>query len=187
MKVSSCNTNDDDCATIREYSFAQELVNNIPYRAMTVLGTAVFAVGFRNSAWILVAASAYLAYGAVGAFWIIIFVCPYCRYWNSRSCPCGYGCISGWFRDKSPVECFDEKFKKHIPVIVPLWSIPLFAGLPVVVYRFSWMLLVLLVIFSLDTFVILPLVSTKHGCKECPRKNLCLWIKLTDKSVGQAV
>jgi len=184
MKVSSYNTNDDNCATMQEYSSAQELVNNIPYIVMTVLGTAVFAVGFRNSTWGLIAAATYLAYGAAGAFWIIIFVCPYCRYWNSRSCPCGYGRISARFRDKSPVECFDEKFKKHIPVIVPLWFIPLFAGLPVVIYSFSWMLLVLLVIFALDAFVILPLISTKHGCKECPQKNMCPWIKLTGKSTS---
>jgi len=114
MKVSTDNTNDGSCPTMREYSSAQELVNNIPYIAMTVLGTVVFIVGFRNSSWGLIAAVAYLAYGAAGAFWIMIFVCPYCRYWNSRSCPCGYGRIAVRFREKSPVECFDEKFKKHI-------------------------------------------------------------------------
>jgi len=169
---------------MKEYSSAQELVNNIPYIVMTVLGTAVLAVGFRNSTWSLIASVTYLAYGIAGAFWIMMFVCPYCRYWNSRSCPCGYGRISAWFRDKSPVECFDEKFKKHIPVIVSLWFIPLLAGLLVVIYNFSWMLLILLVIFTLDAFVILPLISTKHGCKECPQKDMCPWIKLTGKSTS---
>ena len=187
MIVSSNNTNDENCLNMREYSSAQELVNNIPYMAMTVLGTAIFIVGFRSSAWGLIVAAAYLAYGAAGAFWIMIFVCPYCRYWNSRSCPCGYGRIAARFREKSPVECFDEKFKKHIPVIVPLWFIPILAGLPVVIRSFSWTLLALLVIFALDAFVVLPLISTKHGCKECPQKDLCPWMKLRGKSAGLTV
>ena len=163
---------------MREYTFAQELINNIPYIAMTVLGTAIFVVDFGSSTWGMIAAAAYLAYGVAGAFWIMIFVCPYCGYWNSRSCPCGYGRIAARFRKKSPVECFDEKFKKHIPVIVPLWFIPILAGLPVVIRSFSWTPLVLLIIFALDAFVVLPLVSTKHGCRECPQKDLCPWMKL---------
>jgi hypothetical protein len=58
------------------------------------------------------------------------------------------------------------------------------AGLPVVIRNFSWTLLVLLFIFAVDAFVILPLISTKHGCKEYPQKDLCLWMKLKDKSAG---
>jgi len=175
------DTNDEGCQDRRQYTFAQELINNIPYIAMTALGAAVLLVGFPSSAWGPILAAAYLAYGVAGAFWIILFVCPFCRYWNSRSCPCGYGRIAARLRDKSPVECFDEKFKKHIPVIVPLWFIPLLAGLPVVVRSFSWTLLVLLLVFALDAFAVLPLISTKHGCKECPQKDLCPWMKLRGK------
>jgi hypothetical protein len=163
---------------MQEYSHAQELINNIPYIAMTLLGTAIFIAALGGSAWGLAAACAYLSYGATGAFWIMIFVCPYCRYWDTSSCPCGYGRIAAKFREKSPIDCFDEKFKKHIPVIVPLWFIPILAGVPLVIRSFSWPLLVLLVIFALDAFVVLPLVSTKHGCKECPQKDLCPWMKL---------
>jgi hypothetical protein len=172
---------------MREYSPAQELINNIPYASMTVLGTVIFVVGFGSSAWGLTAAAAYLAYGAAGAFWIMIFVCPYCRYWNSRSCPCGYGRIAAKFREKSPVDRFNEKFRRHIPVIVPLWFIPVVAGLPLIIRSFSWVLLILLVIFALDAFVVLPLVSTKHGCKECPQKDTCPWMKGKSKpAVSQA-
>jgi len=168
------NTSD---VTMRQYSSMQELINNIPYATMTLLGTVIFIVAFNNLAWALIAAGAYLIYGIAGALWIMIFVCPYCRYWNTRSCPCGYGRIAAKFRNKSAVDCFDEKFKKHIPVIVPLWFIPILAGGPVLVSRFSWLLLVLLIIFALDAFVVLPLVSTQHGCKECPQKVTCPWMK----------
>jgi hypothetical protein len=166
---------------MREYSPAQELINNIPYIAMTVLGTAIFVVCFGGSVWGLLAGAAYLVYGAAGAFWIMIFVCSYCGYWNTRTCPCGYGRIAAKLRAKKPIECFDEKFKKHIPVIVPLWFIPILAGVPVVIRSFSWPLLILLVVFALNAFVVLPLVSTKHGCKECPQKDLCPWMKSKSK------
>jgi hypothetical protein len=183
MKVSN-NTIDENCSDMREYSYTEELVNNIPYIVMTILGTIIFAVGFSSSVLGLITAAAYLAYGITGAFWIMIFVCPYCRYWNSRSCPCGYGRIAARFREKSSVECFNEKFKRHIPVIVPLWFIPILVGLPIIMRNFSWTLLVLLFIFTLDAFVVLPLISTKHGCKECPQKDLCPWMKLRGKPAG---
>jgi hypothetical protein len=183
-EISNNNPDHEDAASIREYSPAQELINNIPYLAMTMLGTVIFVATLGSSAWGLIAAAAYLAYGLMGALWIMIFVCPYCGYWNTRSCPCGYGRIAARFRKKKPIESFSEKFKKHIPVIVPLWFIPVLVGLPLVIRSFSWTLLVLLVVFALEAFVILPLVSTKHGCKGCPQKDSCPWMK--DKAVQSA-
>ena len=167
--------------TMREYSSLQELINNIPYITMTLIGTAIFIVAFGKSALALTAAVAYMIYGIAGALWIMVFVCPYCRYWNTRACPCGYGRIAAKFRGKSDVDCFSEKFKRHIPVIVPLWFIPILAGGPVLAGRFSWPLLVLLITFALVAFVILPLVSTQHGCKECPQKDTCPWMKRKTK------
>jgi hypothetical protein len=175
------NTGDQ---TMRQYSQAQELINNTPYIIMTLLGTIIFIEAFGNLVWGLTAAGAYFIYGIAGAVWIMIFVCPYCRYWNTRSCPCGYGRIAAKFRSKSAVDCFSEKFKKHIPVIVPLWFIPILAGGLVLVGRFSWLLLVLLIIFALDAFVVLPLVSTRHGCKECPQRDTCPWMKHKVKHIG---
>jgi len=177
------NSNDQP---MRQYLPAQQLINNIPYATMTLLGTVIFIVAFSISAWGLTSAGAYLTYGVAGIFWIMVFVCPHCRYWNTNSCPCGYGQIAAKFRGKSAVDCFDEKFKKHIPVIVPLWFIPILAGVPVLVSRFSWLLLALLIIFALDAFVVLPLVSIQHSCKECPQKVTCPWMKNKAKSGGQS-
>jgi hypothetical protein len=180
-KEISDNPDHQDNASLREYSPAQELINNIPYLAMTVLGTVIFVAALGGSVWGLIAAGAYLAYGLMGAFWIMVFVCPFCGYWNTRFCPCGYGRIAAKFCKKKPIECFSEKFKKHIPVIVPLWLIPVLVGVPLVIRSFSWTLLVLLVVFALDAFVVLPLVSTKHGCKECPQRDSCPWMKRKSK------
>ena len=76
-EISNDNPDHEDAASIREYSPAQELINNIPYLAMTMLGTVIFLATLGSSAWGLMAAAAYLAYGLMGAVWIMIFVCPY--------------------------------------------------------------------------------------------------------------
>lgn len=97
------SNNDGSCVdnrSIREYSPAQELLNNLPYIVMILLGSAILIVCFVNSALGLIISSVYLIYGLIGALWIIIFLCPYCGYWNTRSCPCGYGRIAARFQEK---------------------------------------------------------------------------------------
>jgi hypothetical protein len=164
------------CETLRQYSGSEALVNNLPYIAMALLGSAILLLGFHGSAWAWLAGGAYLLYGAAGALWIMIFVCPYCHFWNTTACPCGYGKIAARLRDKKDGERFREKFRTHIPVIVPLWIIPALFGVIVVVRSFSWSLLILLIIFAVDAFIILPLLSRKHGCSECPQKDDCPWM-----------
>ena len=83
------------------YTHFQELVHNIPYIAMCVLGAAVMLVALGVTFWGVTTAIAFIAYGILGAVWIMIFVCPYCGYWNTRSCPCGYGRIAAKFRQKA--------------------------------------------------------------------------------------
>jgi len=170
----------------RQYSHAQELINNLPYTAMIVLGAAVLVLSIPAALWRSVAAAVYLIYGVAGIFWIIVFLCPFCRYYDTRSCPCGYGQIAGRLRRKLKIEnlksqipedCFDKKFKKHIPVIVPLWFIPILVGVTAEVLAFSISLLILLIVFAVDAFVLLPLLSTKHSCKECPQRDSCPWMK----------
>lgn len=162
----------------REYSRVEVIVNNLPYTTMIVLGGGILALGLQTGLWAWTAAGAYFAYGLAGAFWIIIFLCPYCSFHGMRSCPCGYGGISAKLRPRQGSDCFREMFRKHIPVIVPLWFIPLLVGGVVVTYRFSWWFLGLLIVFALDAFLVLPLVSTKHGCATCPQKDKCPWMGL---------
>jgi len=167
-----------------QYTPFQELFHNIPYILMCILGAAIMLVASFGSAWGIIAGIAFVIYGLLGALWIMIFVCPYCVYWNTKSCPCGYGRIASRFREKAPIESFGEKFKKHIPVIVPLWLIPVFVGVPIVVRSFSWILLSLIIIFIIEAFVILPLVSTRHGCKDCPQRDTCPWMKNKKKTAA---
>ena len=161
---------------IEEYSYIQQIVNNLPYVAMTLLGAAIFVTGFANPLWGWICASAYVIYSVAGAFWIMIFVCPFCERHNTMCCPCGYGRIAARLREKADVSLFGEQFKKHIPVIVPLWFIPVIAGVVFLVLSFSWLVVILLVVFALVAFVFLPLFSKRHSCTHCPQKELCPWM-----------
>jgi len=156
----SNNRSDKGCRPLREYSRGQESVHNRPYVAMIVLGAATFLVGFEKSVWGWIVASAYLMYGMIGTLWIIIFLYPYCQHYNTAACPCGYGRIAARLRKKNNSDRFKEKFKKHISVIVPLWLIPILAGIALMIRSFSWPLFVLLIVFALDAFIVLLLFST---------------------------
>ena len=161
---------------MKEYTNTQTIIANIPYLAMILIGTAMISYVFDFSPWVFAGAGLYFAYGIAGAFWIMIFVCPYCVYYDTRGCPCGYGKISARIVRKGDRNCFSEKFKRHIPVIVPLWLIPV-AFVCIGLYRsFSWTLVGFISAFSINSFVVLPLLSRKHSCAECPQKEDCPWM-----------
>ncbi|MFC1837978.1 hypothetical protein ACFL1N_00255 [Thermodesulfobacteriota bacterium] len=161
---------------MREYSKFDIIIANIPYLGMILLGALTIAYANTFSAWRVAVACGYLAYGAVGTFWIMIFVCPYCHYYATRGCPCGYGMISARIVRKGDQECFAQKFKRHIPVIIPLWIIPVVCGGLELYSSFSWLLLGLVLAFIIESWIILPIVSKKHACIECPQKDQCPWM-----------
>jgi hypothetical protein len=170
----------EDCQKKRpeqDYTHIQEIIDNLPYIFMTLLGALVFIIGLESSTtkWLL--AGLYVFYGIAGALWIIIFVCPYCHYYDTRACPCGYGQISAKLCKVRDQSRFIEKFKKHIPVIIPLWIIPVVAGIIFLFQNFSLLMLFLVVLFAIDAFLILPLLSRKYGCAHCPQKDTCPWMR----------
>jgi len=163
--------------SIKDYSHLQEAIDNLPYLLMMTLGAWIFIEGMQRSTWGWIIAAGYFSYGIVGAFWIIVFVCPYCNFYGTRLCPCGYGQISAKIVPRGNEECFTEKFRTHIPVIVPLWFLPLLGGGYLIWRDFSWVLLLLLLAFCLNSFVVLPLVSRAYGCAHCSQKETCPWMK----------
>ena len=161
----------------RTYTGGETFLHNLPYILMTLLGAVVLFRSLGTSGWADVAAFGYVLYGLIGALWIMVFVCPFCRFWGTASCPCGYGQIAARLRNRQPEDRFNEKFKKHIPAIVPLWFLPLIAAAPALVRGFTWGLLILVLAFALDAFVILPRLSIQHGCRDCPQSEGCPWMK----------
>lgn len=173
----------------RSYTCAQELVDNLPYIVMLLLGSAALVAALGQSPQGFLAAGLYFAYGVVGAFWIMLFVCPFCHFHGTRSCPCGYGRIAAGLRAKKDEALFRRQFRRHIPVIVPLWLIPpavagtilwrghaeLF-GAPGGPAARAWLIAALVAAFVFDSVVVLPLVSRKYGCAHCPQKADCPWM-----------
>jgi hypothetical protein len=153
-----------------------ELLDNLPYLAMLLLGAAICHTTVAGPAWGWLAAGGYLAYGLAGAFWIMLFVCPYCQFYATRRCPCGYGRIAARLRPRQAGDRFRAQFRKHIPVITPLWFLPLIPGGVALARHFSWPLLALVLAFAVDAFAILPLVSRWYGCAQCPQESTCPWM-----------
>ena len=164
----------EESCPAREITPAQAIIDNVPYAVMILLGSAILLIGL--GAWRWAAGGAYFAYGLVGVLWIIVFLCPHCHFFDTRLCPCGYGRISAKLRPKKDGGRFAEKFRRHIPVIVPLWLIPPVAGVIVLLRQFSAAMLVLVAAFAINSFLILPLVSRKYGCARCPQKESCPWM-----------
>jgi len=160
----------------KEYTHIQELIDNLPYIFMIILGAAINIVGFKMSFWGITAAALFLIYGIVGALWIILFVCPYCHFFDTRACPCGYGQVAAKLRNKSSELKFPEKFKKHIPFIVPLWIVPVIESIIFLYQDFNKVLLILTIAFVINSYIVLPLLARIYGCGHCPQKNDCPWM-----------
>ena len=61
---------------MREYSKFETAIANIPYVAMILMGVVTIAYAHAFSAYGLAGAVSYLAYGVVGAFWIMDLCMP---------------------------------------------------------------------------------------------------------------
>ncbi len=159
-----------------EVAWQQALIDNIPYALMLALGAWIIQISVATATWSWPAALLYVAYGIVGVLWIMYFMCPYCHFYDTRLCPCGYGKLAVKLRRRQAGSEFARQFRKHIPVIVPLWFIPLLVGAYGLWRQFTWLLLILLAAFAINSFVLLPLLARMYGCAECPQKENCPWM-----------
>jgi hypothetical protein len=151
-------------------------LNNIPYVVMLGLGAVLLAMTFPTGVWRWLAPVLYVVYGLLGTLWVTLFICPYCAAHGSAGCPSGHGLIAAKLRSRRTGD-FSAQFRKHIPVIVPLWFIPLVAGAVRLLGGFSWVLLVLSIAFAADALVLVPMLSRGHGCATCPQRSNCPWMR----------
>lgn len=165
----------DQAACPEQVTTAQALIDNIPYAAMLVLGAGVFASTMSHP-WNAVAAAGYVVYGLAGALWIMRFICPHCHFYATRLCPCGYGGIAPRLAPRGDGERFRRQFRRHIPVIVPLWLLPLVPGVAALVRGPRPLHVGLVLLFAVNSFVLLPLVARLYGCARCPQKATCPWM-----------
>ena len=148
------------------------LMNNLPYVAMILLGSSIIWAASDTGFWRYVLGGVYAVYGALGAFWIILFVCPYCQLYGTGLCSCGYDRVASRLRPKKDGERFARQFRRHLPLIVPLWFLPLIGGIIGLLGEFSWPFAGILLAFAINSYVILPLVSRQHGSASCSCKRV---------------
>jgi len=103
-------------------------------------------------------------------------VCPYCYHYTACTCPAGYHYISTRFFEPKEGRDFADQFRRSIVVIFPGWFLPPVLGLHLLVVDFSWPVAVVVLLFCLVGFWILPKVSRRR-CEECENAESCPWGK----------
>ena len=166
--VTSCKEF-EDCSI--KYSALHVWLDNIPYIVMILLGAVIIYLAHN-----ILLALLFVAYGAAGVLWFIYLICPFCHYYGSKACPCGYGVLSAKVMKKKDDSKFNKVFKRNVLAIVPLWILPVAAGVYSLINLFSGLILILVIIFIVDSCVILPWISRKYGCVDCPNKEECFWM-----------
>jgi hypothetical protein len=144
---------------------------------LTVIGAIILFFAIPGPFWNLVLAIFFVLWGIIGTIWFIIFICPYCHFFDTRACPCGYGQLAAKVTTLKDGDRFNVKFKKHISIIFPLWFIPVIIGSYALFIDFSNLILFLIILFIINSYIILPLVSRQYGCAHCPQKDTCPWMK----------
>jgi len=144
------------------------LSDTLPHILTLVLGTVVMGL----CRWWL--APIYLLISFLGLLWFLTHICPYCGAYGSPSCPSGYGLLSVRLVSRKKGS-FRKAFLRNIWSVALEWFIPLITGIVFLVISFDLVLLVLLGLFVLVSFVVLPLTMRKKGCANCPQRKNCPW------------
>jgi Ca2+/Na+ antiporter len=122
------------------------------------------------SGWLAVV---YLAYSILSNVLYMAWVCPYCGHYSLGTCPAGFHILSGRRFKARLGRTYGSQFRRNVYVMAPGRFLPPIAGLYLLLTRFSWSVLILLVAFCVVGFWWLPESSKKHceGCEtlDCPR------------------
>lgn len=147
------------------------ILDNLPTLCLFVLGTIII--------WQLSIAGAiiYAIYTLFSVVWFWARICPHCHYYDTLSCPCGYGAISVKFFKRKDRNNFQKTFRKNIVVLFPNWFVPVIIAGYLLYLQCSTLILILTILFCIIGFLIIPLISKQVGCKECEVKDDCPWMK----------
>jgi signal transduction histidine kinase len=112
----------------------------------------------------------YLGYCLLSIFLFIALICPYCCNYHTRSCPNAYHLLSVFEPKKG--RKFADQFNRYVYVTFPAWFVPPAIGLYLLIADFSWLVLVLVVLFGLFGFVVVPRLS-RDVCASCKNARNC--------------
>ncbi|MFQ6060075.1 MAG: hypothetical protein ACE5KV_02105 [Thermoplasmata archaeon] len=146
-------------------------MNNLPGLATYTLGSMIL---FHLS---ILVGILYIFFCVLGTVFFWMLICPFCLSFDRECCPCGYGKVSSRFFKRGDPSNFPKMFKMYIPIFSLLWILPLLAGIILLLMAPSLYLLLLLLSFIVVGFILVPLFSRVHGCKDCPIRDRCPWAK----------
>jgi hypothetical protein len=149
---------------------ANTIKHNIPLFIMYILGSLIIL--FLGFLYLI----AYILYCIFSTLWVMRFVCTHCPHYDKAKCPSGYARVSAKLFKKRSTRDFRKMFARNIGVVIPSWIIPVFVGIFLFIDNVSLVLLVLLILFVINGFVVLPLASRKYGCEKCELKDQCPWM-----------
>ncbi len=116
----------------------------------------------------------YVGYCILSNVLYMAWICPYCPHYAAGTCPAGYHIISQQRFKPAAGKAFAGQFNLGVMMLAPGWFLPSVIGLYLVFARFSWGVVVLLALFCVIGFWILPTDSQRHceGCdnEDCPRR-----------------
>jgi hypothetical protein len=146
------------------------ILHNTPEVVMYILGSVIC---FYLSFWAMIV---FIGYFVFSTLWYMKFVCTNCPHYDNLRCPSGYApCAKALFK-KGDVKRFHSAFKRNMGIVFPTWFAPVFVGIYLLYINFTIQMAILLAIFILDAFIILPIFSRKYGCQECDLVDECPWM-----------
>ena len=155
-----------------EYTNTQILIHNGPLLTMYVLG--VIIISLYSLFWGI----AFIFYIILSNILFMALICRYCPHYGTRTSICGYGLVTKKLvKRKSPRE-FNKAFKRFIVVLFPDWFAPLLVGIYLMIQDFDWLLLILVVVFTLIAFGGVLYISKSKSCNTCKLKKNCPWMSL---------
>lgn len=94
------------------------------------------------------------------------WICPYCGHYVLGTCAAGFDLLSGQRFQPRPGRTFGTEFRRRVWVLYPGWFLPPLASLFLLLSHFAWSILILLAVFCVVAFWLLPAAAQKH-CVQC--------------------
>jgi hypothetical protein len=117
----------------------------------------------------------YVIFCSLAVIMFLKVICTYCPSYGKDKCSSGYGKVAAWLFPKSDPKKFSRMFKAYIPILSIIWFMPLVTSLYLLYIKFSLNLTIILIVFILIAFILLPYYSRVHSCKKCPNQKKCPW------------
>jgi hypothetical protein len=147
------------------------VLDNLPTLSLYALGTVIL---WQFAFW---SGIVFLLYSISTFGWFWYRICTSCPHFGTYGCPCGYGFISSILFKKKEGREFKKVFNGNLFYLFPAWFVPPVIAAYLFITNCNPSLLIISVIFCIDGFLVIPLVSKRIVCQNCSIKDSCPWMK----------